>query len=62
MCVRVRGPLTCGDAMQWQRDVGQVGVEQEEVLSPVQFEPRTDKRPPRPRQRARAQVGGGVKI
>lgn len=32
----------CSDAMQRQRDVSQVGVEQKVVLSPIQFEPRAD--------------------
>lgn len=58
-CVR---PLTCGDAVQWQGDVGQVWVQQEIILCPVQFEPRADQWAPGARQRARAEVCGGVKI
>lgn len=34
----------CGDAVQRQCDIGEVRVEQEVILSPVQFEPRADQR------------------
>lgn len=44
----------CSDAMQRQSDVSQVGVEQEVVLSPIQFEPRADKRASSSRKRSRA--------
>ena len=55
VCVYV---CTCGDAMDREGDVGEVGEEKEVLLRAVELQPGAHQRAACPRQRARAEVCG----